>query len=267
MSRRILFTVDVEEFDTALEYGHALSLGEQIAVSTRGLRLLTDRLAALQVRATLFTTANYALHEQSLIQTLANQHEIASHGYYHTTFESADLLTSRRALEKITGRPVVGFRRARMGAVDVDELRRAGYLYNSSLHPTFIPGRYNHFNEPRTPFLEKGILQIPASVTPRLRLPLFWLSLKNFPFFGYKQLCRQTLRTDGHLNLYVHPWEFTDLSAYSRIPTYVRRYSHERLLDRVEALLRYLAPYGEFQTMQEMARDLTAGQSVLQSMN
>ena len=258
VSRRVLFTVDVEEFDTALEYGHSLSLAEQIAVSTRGLRLLADRLAALRVRATLFTTANYALREQTLIQQLAERHEIASHGYYHTTFEPADLLTSRQALESLIGRPVVGFRRARMGAVDVADLRQAGYLYNSSLHPTLVPGRYNHLNEPRIPFFEGAILQIPASVTPRLRLPLFWLSLKNFPFVWYKQLCLQTLRTDGHLNLYVHPWEFTDLSAYSRIPTYVRRYSHERLLDRVEALLRFLAPHGEFQSMQELAKDLIA---------
>ncbi|MFC5409606.1 polysaccharide deacetylase family protein [Larkinella bovis] len=253
VNRQILFTVDVEEFDTALEYGHELSLNEQLIVSTRGLHLLADRLATLNVRATLFTTANYAFHETDLILKLVKTHEIASHGYYHTTFEPADLLKSRRTLEAITGQEVVGFRRARMGEVDEKDLWLAGYRYNSSLHPTYLPGRYNHLREPRTPFQRGGILHIPASVTPRLRLPLFWLSLKNFPFALYKRLCLHTLKTDGFLNLYVHPWEFTDLSDYRKIPAYVRRYSHQRLLDRVEDLLRFLAPHGEYRTMQEFA--------------
>lgn len=252
----ILFTVDVEEFDTAVEFGHAIPLPEQIAVSTRGLRLLADRFDAVGARTTLFTTANYALHESDLIRSLAQQHEIASHGYYHTTFEPADLLKSRQALETLLERPVTGFRRARMGFVDPTDVAQAGYSYNSSLHPTWLPGRYNHWGEPRHPFREQGVWQIPASVTPTLRLPLFWLSLKNFPFAYYKALCRQTLAADGFLNLYVHPWEFTDLSAYDRIPTYIRRHSHERLLDRVEDLLRFLKPQGEFSTMNEFADSL-----------
>lgn len=255
--RTILFTVDVEEFDTAVEFGHDISLDEQIAVSTRGLRLLADRFNAVDARTTLFTTANYALHEPALIRQLAQKHEIASHGYYHTTFEPADLLKSRLALEKLLGQPVTGFRRARMGFVDPSDVQQAGYQYNSSLHPTWLPGRYNHWGEPRHPFMESSVWQIPASVTPTLRLPLFWLSLKNFPFSFYKQLCLQTLKDDGFLNLYVHPWEFTDLSAYEKIPAYVRRYSRDELLDRVEGLLRFLKPQGEFRTMDEFSTSLT----------
>ena len=95
-------------------------------------------------------------------------------------------------------------------------------------------------------------------MTPTLRLPLFWLSLKNFPFAYYKQLCYRTLQTDGFLNLYVHPWEFTDLSAYNKIPAYVRRHSRDVLLDRVENLLRYLKPLGEFGTMGEFVQQLNS---------
>ncbi len=252
----ILFTVDVEEFDTALEFGHAIPLSEQMAVSTRGLLPLTERFATVGATTTLFTTANYALHEPELIRKLATQHEIASHGYYHTTFEPADLLKSRLALEELLGAPVTGFRRARMGYVNPVDVQQAGYAYNSSLHPTWLPGRYNHWGEPRHPFKEQGVWQIPASVTPTVRLPLFWLSLKNFPFAFYKQLCRQTLRADGFLNLYVHPWEFTDLAMYDKIPAYVRRHSREVLLDRVEELLRYLKPQGEFSTMRDFAATL-----------
>lgn len=256
--RSILFTVDVEEFDTAIEFGYAISLDEQVAVSTRGLSLLAERFDALGTPVTLFTTANYALHEPKLIRSLAQKHEIASHGYFHTTFESADLLKSRLSLEELLERPVTGFRRARMGYVNPMDVQQAGYQYNSSLHPTWLPGRYNHWGEPRNPFRELGVWQIPASVTPALRLPLFWLSLKNFPFAYYKLLCRQTLKADGFLNLYVHPWEFTDLSAYEKIPTYVRRHSRDVLLDRVESLLRYLKPMGEFETMGTFVQQLKA---------
>ncbi|WP_338874799.1 polysaccharide deacetylase family protein [Spirosoma sp. SC4-14] len=260
--RTILFTVDVEEFDTAVEFGHTISLAEQIAVSTQGLRLLSDRFDSVGVQTTLFTTANYALHEPALIRELAQKHEIASHGYFHTTFEPADLLKSRLALEKLLGQPVTGFRRARMGFVDPTDIQQAGYQYNSSLHPTWLPGRYNHWGEPRKPFVELGVWQIPASVTPTLRLPLFWLSLKNFPFSFYKQLCLQTLKADGFLNLYVHPWEFTDLAAYEKIPAYVRRYSRNELLNRVENLLRFLQPHGDFNTMSEFTASLTQTASV-----
>ncbi|WP_266368129.1 polysaccharide deacetylase family protein [Tellurirhabdus rosea] len=252
-THRILFTVDVEEFDTALDFDYSLSFPEQVAVSTRGLQLLAERMEDVQARATLFTTAVYAQHESALIRSLAGRHEIASHGYFHLHNKPGDVLASRQALEQITGTEVVGFRRAQMGAVNNDELREAGFLYDSSLHPTYLPGRYNHWDKPRTPFERDGIIQIPASVTPRLRIPLFWLSLKNFPFAIYKQLCRQTLLADGHLNIYVHPWEFTDLSSYDRIPLYIRRHSNERLLDRVTDLLRYLRQYGDFSTMREFA--------------
>jgi hypothetical protein len=143
-----------------------------------------------------------------------------------------------------------------MGFVDPNDVQQAGYQYNSSLHPTWVPGRYNHWGEPRHPFRESGVWQIPASVTPTLRLPLFWLSLKNFPFAYYKELCRRTLKSDGFLNLYVHPWEFTDLSGYEKIPTYVRRHSKDELLDRVESLLRYLKPRGEFATMHDFVQQL-----------
>lgn len=228
-----------------------------MAVSTRGLRLLVERFDTVDVRTTLFTTANYALHETDLVLKIAKKHEIASHGYFHTIFEPADLLKSRLSLEKLLGRPVLGFRRARMGYVNPNDVQAAGYQYNSSLHPTWLPGRYNHWGEPRHPFRESSVWQIPASVTPTLRLPLFWLSLKNFPFAYYKQLCRQTLKADGFLNLYVHPWEFTDLSGYEKIPAYVRRHSRDELLDRVEELLRYLKPQGEFCTMGEFSSELT----------
>lgn len=252
---KILLTFDVEEFDTALEYNNLIDLDEQLEVSTRGMVLLRDMLNRVGVPATLFVTANYALHNQELIKSLAKKHEIASHGYWHGTFEPADLATSKQALEEITGKKVVGFRRARMMPVDENDLKSSGYTYNSSLNPTLLPGRYNHLDKPKMPFMKNGILNIPASVSPILRIPLFWLSFKNFPILFYRWLSAKTLEEHGFLNIYFHPWEFTDLSKY-KMPEYVRRYARNRLVERLEIYINWLKDKGEFVTMKEYAASI-----------
>jgi hypothetical protein len=253
-SPRILLTFDVEEFDTPLDYGLNLELEEQISVSTQGMRALQSLLTDWRVPTTLFTTATYALHEQAFVRELATQHEIASHGYYHGSYEPADLARSKQALEAITGQPVRGFRRARMMPVDERDLQRAGYQYNSSMHPTWLPGRYNHLSKPRTPYRQAGILNIPPSVSPRLRIPLFWLGFKNYPLSVFRRLSADVLHDTGLLHLYFHPWEFTDLSEY-RLPTYVRRYAGEPLLDRLDQFLEWVQPRGTFATLAEVAQN------------
>ncbi|MFN8352898.1 MAG: polysaccharide deacetylase family protein [Spirosomataceae bacterium] len=252
--RKILLTFDVEEFDTAVEYNNMIELPEQLEVSTRGMVLIKEVLEHQKVPATLFVTANYALHYQELIKEMSGQHEVASHGYWHGTFEPADLASSKKVLEEITGKTVTGFRRARMMPVDENDLIAAGYTYNSSLNPTFLPGRYNHLDKPKLPFVKNKILNIPASVSPTLRLPLFWLSFKNFPMWLYKQLSVNTLREHGFLNIYFHPWEFTDLSSY-QMPDYVRRYSKDVLIKRLDEYITWLKTQGEFVTMGQFANE------------
>ena len=252
---KILLTFDVEEFDTALEYGNMIPLDEQLEVSTRGMELIKGVLDRTGVRSTMFTTATYALNNQELIKNLAKNHEIASHGYYHGTYEPADLGTSKKVLENITGQVVNGFRRARMMPVDEQDLIEHGYTYNSSLNPTFIPGRYNHLDKSKLPFIKNGIVNVPASVSPFLRIPLFWLSFKNFPMWYYKLLSSQTLRSHGFLNIYFHPWEFTDLGAYN-MPNYVRKYAKDQLIERLEDYVNWLKNKGEFISMNQFAEGI-----------
>lgn len=97
--------------------------------------------------------------------------------------------------------PVNGYRMAWMMKTDMQAIADAGYKYDSSINPTLIPGRYNNWHLPRTFFIDKGVLQLPASVSPLVRIPLFWLSLHIFPFHFYTFLCRQTLNRDGTSNL------------------------------------------------------------------
>jgi hypothetical protein len=138
-----------------------------------------------------------------------------------------------------------------MRYVAMSDVRKAGYSYDSSMNPTWIPGRYNHLNKPRTLYYDQDILRVPASVSPHLRIPLFWLAFKNMPYAIFKKLAIQTLQHDGYLCLYFHPWEFIDISQY-KIPDYTKRWSGEQLQHRLYRLIKDLAKEGDFTTTRQM---------------
>jgi peptidoglycan/xylan/chitin deacetylase (PgdA/CDA1 family) len=244
---KILLSFDLEEFDIPEEYGQTLSAEEKLDRSREGMNLLLPLLEKLDIRATFYTTAFFAEANPDLVRKISERHEIASHGFYHSAFKDADIQDSKDSLERITGKPVMGFRMARLQPVNETLIAKAGYVYNSSLNPTWIPGRYNNLNKPRTPFLLKSIVQLPASVATFFRIPLFWISFKVLSERLYHRLALNALRRSHYLNIYFHPWEFTDLSGY-RIPAYTKKTDGIELLQRLESLLRMLKKHGEFVT-------------------
>jgi hypothetical protein len=251
----ILLSFDIEEFDMPFEYGRDIDFTDQIDISRRGTSIILDILREQSVKATFFCTATFALNDPDTIRRMiADGHEVASHGYYHSDFKPEHLLSSRKVLEEITGEEVAGFRMARMMPVDEKEIAKAGYVYNTSLNPTYLPGRYNNFSKPRTCFMKEGVLQIPASVTPLIRFPLFWLAFHNLPGWIYRGFCKWALAKDGYLNLYFHPWEFTELNDKARFnfPGYVSRNSGEKMAERMRALIGWMKKEGyEFGTFKE----------------
>jgi peptidoglycan/xylan/chitin deacetylase (PgdA/CDA1 family) len=250
--KKILLTFDLEEFDIAEEYGATLDLATKIQTSYIGMERILALLKKYDAKATIFCTAFYAENAPEQLRRIADEgHEIASHGYYHDRFEAADLLKSRLKLAEITGKSVVGFRMARMAAVDNQAIEAAGYQYDSSLNPTWLPGRYNYLDKPRTTFnVLKNLKIIPASVTPILRFPLFWLSFKNLPLFLYKKMVERTLNKDGYVNIYVHPWEFNSLKQFD-LPSYVKRVDDMVLLNKLERFIQYFKGKADFITIQE----------------
>jgi peptidoglycan/xylan/chitin deacetylase (PgdA/CDA1 family) len=236
----ILLGFDVEEFDMPMEYGATIPFDEQMALSVEGAERILELLDRREVKATFYVTANFALHAPQIVrQIVAGGHELASHGLYHDRFEASHPAESKRILEETGGVAVDGYRMARMMDLPEEEVRRAGYVYNSSINPTFIPGRYNRWREPRRCFMREGVWQLPASVTPWLRIPLFWLSFHNFPLRFYMWLARRTIRRDGYLNVYFHPWEFIALREDKRfrLPFYVTRNSGRKMVERMERLI------------------------------
>lgn len=244
----ILLTFDVEEFDIPLEYGITISDEEQMAVGKRGLDAIDAVLEDADVRCTLFTTAHFALQYPEKIATLSQRHEIASHTFFHSSFKKEDLKNSRQALEEITSKKVFGLRMPRMKKIETGWIKDAGYTYDSSVNPTWIPGRYNNLSTPRTYYMENGITKFPVSVSPNLRIPLFWLAFKNFPYVYFRKLALQSLKKDGYLCLYFHPWEFTDLTNY-KLPAWTKKKSGIELLNQLKRFISDMKKEGEFITI------------------
>jgi peptidoglycan/xylan/chitin deacetylase (PgdA/CDA1 family) len=250
LSSFILLSFDVEEFDLPLEYHQPIHIEEQFSIGKQGLDAVAPIISNKKIHSTLFTTANFAIRFPEAIKLLAQQHEIASHTFYHTTFKNEDLLSSRLKLEEISGTKVSGLRMPRMRAVEMSEVKKAGYNYDSSINPTILPGRYNNLHLPRTLYSDDGVNRLPASVSPNLRIPLFWLAFKNFPYPLFRKLAIQTLKHDGYICLYFHPWEFTNINQY-HLPGYVKRLCGEPLQKKLTRLITDLSNEGDFISIQE----------------
>jgi len=113
--------------------------------------------------------------------------------------------------------------------VEDAEIEKAGYEYNSSMNPTYIPGRYNNLSKPRSAYYTNKLLNLPISVTPPIRFSLLWLSFKNFPFSMIELATQLTLEADSYLNIYFHPWELTDISQF-KLPAYVKKDSDRKMV-------------------------------------
>ncbi len=251
---KVLLSFDVEEFDMPLEYGQQISMEQQLKTGFEGFEVVMDIIDTANIPATLFTTANFAKQYPGYMQALKQHHEIASHTFYHSSFKNDDLLASRNTLEDICRKQVAGLRMPRMRPVNMEDVKAAGYKYDSSINPIFLPGRYNNLHLKRTFYKEKDVVRLPASVTPILRIPLFWLTFKNVPYPLFWYWAKQTLHYDGYVCLYFHPWEFTDISKFE-VPWFTKRHSGNELAIRLKRLINDLKEEGSFETIDNFLRE------------
>ena len=238
----VFLSFDFEECDLPREKGVDYPLARGLAVSSEGAAAVLDILERQQVKATFFCTLNFAEGApEAMKRIIAGGHEVAAHGVDHFRQTPEDPQRCREGLERLYGVKAVGYRQPRMFPVDDAALAKAGYTYNSSLNPAFVPGRYLHLRTPRVPFVKNGLKQIPASVTPCLRFPLFWLALHLLPEGLYRRLVRRTLRHDGAFVTYFHPWEFSPSFAKEAkalgVSPLIRRNLGAPMQERLERLI------------------------------
>lgn len=244
----VLLSFDTEEFDVPREHGVDISLEEGMKVSIFGTNCILDILKANDVKATFFCTANFVLNAPDMMQRIiAEGHEVACHGCDHFNPKSSDVRDSKKIIEDVLGIKCYGYRQPRMFPVDDTEIEECGYSYNSSLNPACIPGRYMHLTTPRTFFMKGNVMQIPASVTPYFRIPLFWLALHNFPESLYHSFVNLVIKHDGYFTTYFHPWEFYELKEHPefKIPFIIKNNSGKVLIRRLDRFIKMLKSKGE----------------------
>ncbi len=251
----ILLSFDTEEFDVPREHGVDFSLEEGMKVSVVGTNRILDCLKENGVKATFFCTSNFAQNAPEVVKRIMNEgHEVACHGCDHWQPKATDVFRSKEIIEQQTGITVNGYRQPRMFPVSDEDIEKAGYRYNSSLNPAFIPGRYMHLTAPRTWFMRNKVMEIPASVTPWIRFPLFWLALHNLPEKLYHMMVRRVLSHDGYFVTYFHPWEFFELKEHPefKMPFIIKNHSGLQMVQRLDSLIKMLKSRGhEFITYTE----------------
>lgn len=255
--KRVCLSFDFEECDLPRESGIDFPIEEGMKLSVEGANALLDVLDRHGVRATFFCTLNFAVRAPAVMKRLiAAGHEIAAHGVDHFLQIPEDPFLCKEGLERLYGAKVVGYRQPRMFPVDDSALAKAGFVYNSSLNPAFVPGRYMHLTTPRTMFDKDGVRQVPASVTPWTRFPLFWLALHLLPEWAYHLLAKRVLAHDGYFVTYFHPWEFSSLSKRAvelKVPRLVRFHLGQPMVGRLDRLIAALKGSDvEFVTIREI---------------
>ncbi len=244
----LLLTFDLEEFVPAAEFNEALPEKEAFEFGRQGFENILQVLEEKQIKATLFATAEFAKYSEKLIRRAVRAgHELASHGYSHKhnykKMLPADALrhlkSAKASLEENFGKKVLGFRAPQMFHPDRAILKKIGFEYDSSFHPTYVPGRYNNFFGKRKIFAEKGITVVPVSVSPILRLPFSWVWFRLLPL-SYSKFCTMLALADQeYVNIYFHPWEFTDVDScgFKKIQKSRTKNTGEHLLKKLSCYL------------------------------
>jgi len=254
---------DLEEFDIPKEIGKDINKEESFKISLEGTKKILDLLKKHNIKATFFVTTEFYRKYPQLIKEISKTHEIACHGEHdkdygkiseNESFKSVkqNMLLLKKGIKK----NVIGFRAPRMSSPQYKVLKKAGLKYDASLHPTYVPRRYNHMFSPRKVFKREEITIIPTSVTPILRLPITWLWFRNLGLSYSKMCTRLCFLTDSYVSIYFHPWEFVSLSKLN-IPTLFKRNTGEALCNKLRKYIIWLVNKNvNFVTLGDIAKKL-----------
>ncbi len=265
MRRALLLTFDVEEFDLPREMGRMLDRDSEFAITESGVAAILPLLARHGVRATFFVTASFAAARTQCVRAIsAAGHEVAAHGLVHaddyTSMNDETAITrlrrARALLEQIAAAPVRGFRAPRLRPPSCSAIRAAGFEYDASVHPTWMPGRYNGLHFARTPWDEDGLVRIPISVLPLARLPVSWLWFRTMGTPLNLAAAAAASLSAPYLHLYFHPWEAIDIRAH--LPQWVAWRTGDPFVRALDRLLQWAQPRFTARTVGEQAAELVA---------
>lgn len=242
-------TIDVEEWFNILDVSGEIPFEKWEEQENRlvpNMERVLELLRKYNVKATCFWLGYFAERYPDLVRKCAEEgHEIASHGYAHIlAYKSGrekfreDITKAKSILESIIQKPVLGFRAAGFSTKDdstwvFEEVRKAGYLYDSSV----FPASRNNGGMASSPLglytihtSAGDLLEIPQSMVTLFghRLNMFGGGyLRLFPYSMIKWGTKKLQNNNLPLVVYVHPREIDPnhprlkMSLYRRFKSYV----------------------------------------------
>lgn len=271
-------TVDVEDyyhvsaFESVVRFEDWDRYDSRVEHNTHRILNLLDE---SETTATFFVLGWIAERQPKLVQAIYDRgHEVASHGYAHQRVYTQtpgqfreETRRSKRILEDIIGRTVIGYRAASYSITAkslwaVDILREEGFRYDSSIFPIRhdrygIPGsqRFCHvLNGPG----ESRLVEFPASTLrlARVNIPIAGGGyLRLLPYAFTRWSIRQLNEHEHQPALvYVHPWEIDPEQPRIRANA-ASRFRHYLNLNRVEERLTCLLGDFRFGSMVQVLRE------------
>jgi polysaccharide deacetylase family protein (PEP-CTERM system associated) len=275
---RNALTVDVEDYYQVSAFESVVQFTEweryESRVERNTYRLL-ELLDTHHTQATFFVLGWIAERHPALIRDINIQgHEVASHGYAHRRIYTQtpaqfreETRRSKRLLEDITGRSVLGYRAASYSITTqslwaIDILQEEGFAYDSSIFPIRhdrygIPEaqRFCHvLNGPRG----SHCVEFPPSTVVLLRTNIPIAGGGYFRLFPYLLthwgVQRLNLKEHHPAMIYLHPWEVDP--DQPRLPSgFLTRWRHYINLHKVEGRLKRLLQDFPFGTMVQVLQE------------
>jgi polysaccharide deacetylase family protein (PEP-CTERM system associated) len=232
----------------------------RLEVSTRRTLDLLDECGA---RATFFVLGWVADAAPELVREVVSRgHEVASKGYHHREWRASsraafrdDAIRAREALERASGRRVLGYRLAQRWLRPTDTwalemLAAAGYEYDSSVRLLL----QNHSEDRRVQFAYRTeiagrpFLEVPLS---SIRLLGMYLPIaggnyfRQFPDFLVRRAVAHWDRNySSPYVMYFHTWELDpDQPRINGVPWSQRVRQYRNLEKMLELVRRYLQSY------------------------
>lgn len=264
--RQHLLTVNLEDyfqvgaFNRFVQRGQWYRFESRLGVHAERTLALLDRFG---VKATFFVLGWAADNFPDVVRMIADRgHEVASRGYYHRNVRQmtpdelrSDLGRARDALERVTGRRVIGYRTADgwFGPDDLwalDVLAEEGYSYDSSIAP--LGRRFR--SEPWRRYVHRHkcgtreLVEVPISAVRVLGqdVPVGggnWV--RQLPrFLMRRAAARWDAEAPSPFVLYFHTWELDREQPRISTAGWLTRVRHYRNLAGMEdRLADYLGRY------------------------
>ena len=267
-SHKFIMTVDVDGWPSLLHFygvAYEYSKAEPLEKVEEGLQRLIDLFEKHQIFATFFTTGDMARMHPEMIRKISKKgHEIACHGFLHLKDEyivsrieqEKRLKEATDIIEKVVGKRPIGFRAPCLRANEdtFELLSENGYLYDSSMIPTLIPGYYGYLSSDSKPhwllnirndgFSRKDVLEIPVSVNPLFRVPMSAAWLRNLGATWVKLGVLMNLSFDNPITLYVHPRDVLSLPIIKGVPWHLYHNVGLNTLKMLDEVLSYARNHG-----------------------